>query len=67
MYQYKFVKVSCKIPEEEVNSQLNALGNQGWKLINFHPTSDEEMGKSGMFRKVETWDIGYVFVFMKEV
>ena len=36
-------------------------------LFNFHPTSDNEMGKAGPVYKNEAWDVGYAFTFMKEM
>jgi hypothetical protein len=66
MYEYKFLKVRTNQSEEEVNSILNGLGKQGWRLINFFPTSDNELGKVGVMYKNEAWDVGYAFVFVKE-
>lgn len=67
-YEYKFIKVRTNQPVEEVTDILNSLGKDGWKLINFHPTSDNEMGKvRGGFYKVEAWDVGYVFTFIREI
>lgn len=66
MFQYKFIKIKSNQPEDEVNTILNNLGNEGWKLVNFHPTSETEMSKKGVFVNTEPWDVGYVFVFVKE-
>ncbi len=67
MFEYKFIKVRTNQSEEEVSEILTNLGKDGWKLESFHPTSDNELGKVGVLYKNEDWDVGYVFVFSKEV
>jgi len=66
-YEYKFIKTKSKLSEEDVNNILNELGKKGWKLINFHPTSEKELSKKGPFYNTEAWDSGYVFTFMREL
>lgn len=65
-YQYKFIKFTAKDEVSKIESQLNELGSQGWKIINFHPTSDLELGSKGIFKNAEPWDVGYAFVLVKE-
>ena len=66
-YKYKFLRVKSKLSDEEINETINKMGQEGWSLVNFHPTSDYDLGKSGVFGSVEPWDVGYVFVFKKEI
>lgn len=63
---YKFIKVRTNQSEDEVNSILNKLADEGWRVMNFYPTSDNEIGKTGIFNKVEPWDVGYAFLLFKE-
>ena len=64
--QYKFLKIRTKQGEDEVSTILNTLADEGWRVVNFYPTSDNEMGKNGIFNNVEPWDVGYAFLLSKE-
>ncbi len=66
MIQYKFLKIRTNQGEEEVNSLLNQLASEGWRVMNFFPTSDNELGKNGILNKNEAWDVGYAFLLVKE-
>jgi len=66
VFEYKFIKIRTNQSEEEVNSILNELGKQDWRLVNFFPTSDIDLGKTGIMYKNEAWDVGYAFVFVKD-
>lgn len=61
--RYKFLRVKSKMSDQEINDLINKLGEEGWDLLNFHPTSEAELSKTGPFHNVEPWDAGYVFVF----
>ncbi len=67
MNKYKFIKVRTNQSEEEIDMILNNLAKDGWKVMSFYPTSDNELGKTGgVFYKNESWDVGYVFLLTKD-
>lgn len=66
-YQYKFIKFTAKYEVSKIEADLNDLGSQGWKIINFQPTSDVELNPKGIFKNKEPWDVGYAFVLVKEI
>lgn len=67
-YEYKFLRFRTNdIPSGEVHEALNQLGAEGWKVLNFHPTSDIDLGRVGPIAKNESWDVAYVFLLMREI
>jgi len=67
-YEYKFLRYRTKdVSSGVIHDELNHLGMEGWKVLNFHPTSDIELGRIGPFPKNESWDVAYVFLLMREI
>lgn len=66
-YEYKFLRFRTKDVESGVvHDELNRLGSEGWKVLNFHPSSDFDLGRVGPLAKNEPWDVAYVFLLMRE-
>lgn len=68
MYEYKFIKFNANTKAEKVEKELNDLGSQGWKIVNFHPSSDRETGRDirEHFKQSVGIDNTYVFLLMRE-
>ena len=63
MFEYRIVKIGVKDKEEEVNQKLNALGKEGWDLVNFQASSES----TGLLKNNEAWTTFYILIFKKEI
>ena len=63
MLKYKSLKISTELSEENIDVQINNLGELGWELVNFQPSSESH----GVLKNNKAWTTTYILIFKKEV